>query len=201
MKFNQLVLGIDENTQRGYLSTLKREYTRMGYEPYIKRLSEMINEAPESFVGKPYGKYAYVTTKVKRSLLGSDKYLIVLDCDSIEDKDRSIDYLKYKKIRHFIIESSPGKFWIIGDKLASAKNHAAELIKLDSLDKNYVICSGKRDTFVLRAFPKPGFTPKFDDTSMFRGKGYFEKWILEFKEYWETEEMKSIANTLFAEAI
>ena len=70
-----------------------------------------------------------------------------------------------------------------------------------TVDKNYIICSGMQNVLLYRAFPRAGVIPKFDDVSNFKGMGLFEKWILNLKEYWETDDIKEISNMLFLETL
>jgi len=37
--------------------------------------------------------------------------------------------------------------------------------------------------------------------SKFTGMGHYEKWIINLKRYWESDDMTEIANNLFAEAL
>jgi len=178
------------------------KYKALPYKKYIHRLKKQIIRNPKTFIEKPFEKYAYITSRVKRAPMKMwDKYLMILDTDGIEEKDKAVAWLNKKEIRHFLIQSSPNKFWIICDKIDTVDNLTHMMDEIPGVDTRFTDCSREQGALVYRGFPKPGFIPQFDDISKFTGMGLFEKWILKFKNYWESDDVEEISNNLFMEAI
>jgi hypothetical protein len=198
---NELVFGLSKEVTANY--STKRVHKSITYKKYIHDLKKEVIKNPQSFIEAPFQRYAYVTGKVKSGGMISslDKYLLLLDCDSIKDRDSAVAFLDKKKIRSFQIQSSPGKYWVVGDKVDTVKNNTYLMEEIPGVDQRFTSCSKTQGILLYRGFPKPGFIPQFDDTSEFKGMGCFEKWILKFKEYWESEDMEEISGNLFAEAI
>jgi hypothetical protein len=193
----------DESTRWGYGNSQARDIKPMKYKKFIKTLTKAINETGECFLKKPYSKYAFITGRVKKGgcFLLPDKYLMLLDVDGEKEKEQVMERLNIQNIEHFVIQSSPGKYWIVGNKLASVKNHVKEMMTIPEVDQNYVKCSNNQDALLFRAFPKPGFTPKFGDMSKLDRDTLYGKWIFRFKEYWESKAVIKMSEALFAEAI
>jgi len=195
-----LTFGFCDQIEQSY--TPKTKYRSLPYKKYIHRLKKQSVRNAESFTVRPFKKYAYVTSRVKRGPLpGFDKYLMILDTDGEEDKNKAVAWLDKKGIRSFLINSSPSKYWIICDKIDTVANLTHMMDEIPGVDGRFTDCCRGQGVLVYRGFPKPGFIPRFDDISEFTGMGLFEKWVLNFKEYWETEDMEEISANLFMEAI
>ena len=133
--FKNLYLGISEDENLGVYTPLNRKFKRLPYYKFIKKLKNQINKKPEDYTKKPYNKYAYITGRVKEYPINHylDKYLLLLDVDSIEAKDKVIAWLDNHNIRHFLINSSPGHFWIIGDKIDTVYNHTSLMSTIEGV--------------------------------------------------------------------
>jgi len=198
---NNLSFGISEESRSPYDGLIVK-LRSLPYNKYIHELRKHVYKTPEAFTSRPYSTYAYITGKIKRGLIPSlDKYLLLLDVDSVKNCEKTIKWLNSRKIKHIVINSSPSHFWIIGDKIDTVENHTHLMEEIPGIDEKYTRCSRKQGVLLLRGFPKAGFIPKFNNSDRYSGKGLFEKWIIQFKSYWESEDLSEVANALFAEAL
>ena len=199
--YKDMFFGISDE-KLGTYGGKHRIFKPLPYKKYIHELKKQVIRNPEDFVNRPFKRYSYITGRVKKGILSSfDKYLLLLDSDGSNDRILATDWLNKRGIRHFSIQSSPNKYWIICDKIDTVDKHTYLMDEIPGIDTRYTDCSRKQGVLLYRGFPKPGFIPQFEDVSKFTGMGLYEKWILRFKEYWESEDIQKIANNLFAEAI
>ena len=104
----------------------------------------------------------HITTIVNRALLKKE-WLLPLDCDGVSDKDMATEYLDEIRQNYFVIQSSPGKFWIICDYIGSLKEVTKKLELVPGVDPLYLKCCQDKKFLNLRGYPKNGFIPVFDD--------------------------------------
>jgi len=64
----------------------------------------------------------YLSTKVNIGVFKRSKHLMVLDCDSFDDMVMATDYLFGREISHVVVESSPGKYWVLTDMVGKFKD-------------------------------------------------------------------------------
>jgi len=147
-------------------------------------------------IHKPKELNLYISARVKRRFFSKhDLYLLVADCDSITACQNTSAKLTKLNILHYVIESSPGHYWIIGDYINTKANIQFLLEEIPGVDTEYVrvIPHG----IVLRAFPKAGFKPTFINLDKLTGSKTFVNWIKSFKEYWDTDMMNQVQENLF----
>ena len=188
---------INQNDYNGISKIIPCNYNR-----YMKHLNKEIEKSPSTFLEKPYPKYGYITSRVRKHILRrKDEYLMTLDCDSTEDKDVAIEWLDNAGITYFCVRSSLDSYWIICDKIGRVSELCEYMEQIPGVDSKYLKCSIDQDILLLRAFPKAGFVPKLSSTKGLRGSGEFMEWIMNFKRFWTSKRMEQISEILFTEAI
>ena len=124
------------------------------------------------------------------------QHLMLLDSDSIPMKDEAVSYLKTRGIDHTLIESTPGKFWIVCDVVGTFQEvmRCAEIVP--GVDGEYLNLSRKEKQFVLRCYPKLGKAPLFCDLSFLSVSDCeatpYTKWLCDFHDFWNGDENKII---------
>jgi len=191
------MIGIENNAPYSF----DRNIAKCKYNKYKKYITNTLKKTPNILVKKPYTFYPAITSLIDKRFLGEDMYLMVLDCDTKENKNKAVDYLKKNKTEHFIIQSSPESYWIICNVIDSIPNIITLMRKIPGVDERYINCSERDGVMVLRGFPKPGLVPQFGDTSKLTEDTMFNHWILNFKAYWESQFIKDFADKQFIEAI
>jgi len=171
-----------------------------GYSSYIGynfyKYDTFIHNLKSRSIESPNDLRSYVTTLIQSRLFRPDLYLMVLDCDSQAECESAVDELNQRKIKHFLIESTPGRFWIICNFIAPIKEIIYVMEEIPGVDRNYIKVNKNRRTLVVRAYPKVQ-TPTFGDMSKLDGSPRFVQWVKDFKEYWETEEMDFVVKQTF----
>jgi len=142
----------------------------------------------------------HVTMVVNRALLKKE-WLLSLDCDGIPDKDMATRHLNGTSWgqNYFVIQSSPGRFWIICDYIGSIKEVTKKLDEIPGVDPLFVNCCKDKKFLNLRGYPKNGFVPIFDDMRLLdtqHASVRYRKWVRNFNYYWYSEEMTTIAGYL-----
>jgi len=100
------------------------------------------------------------------------RWLLVVDCDSMENKEKALSELRILGIGYKVWESDPGRYWIITNYIGKFKSciRIMNAIPGHCIDfKNF--CKFRR-AFLLRAFPKAGYKPCIIPMSQF-----YEPWI------------------------
>lgn len=201
MNFKGMHFGISYDVGHHYKPST-RICRGLQYKKYIHALKRQVLRDPKDFIEKPFKRYAYITGRVKKNVLRSlDKYLLLLDADSKDGRAKATEWLDKKEIQHFCIQSSPNRYWIIGNRINTVREHTYLMDEIPGIDTRYTDCCRSQDCLLYRGFPKPGFLPEFEDVSKFTGETPFENWILMFKKYWESEDMMEISHNLFVEII
>ncbi len=90
------------------------------------------------------------------------RWMLALDCDSVEQRDRAIEELRsLNNMRFKVIESSQDRFWIIVNFEASFKKCMQLMDSIPGVDQQYKDHCSLHKKIFLRAFPKNGFVPRF----------------------------------------
>lgn len=130
---------------------------------------------------------AFVSTAVYRRFF-MQQYIMVLDCDSIEESICAIHCLKtIYHIDYCTIQSSPGKFWIVTDYIGSAKNIVNLMRQIPGVDEKFVDKCYDQGMVTLRAMPKSDIYPEipiFPD-QIELSSPHIRRWVNELKAYWE----------------
>ncbi len=121
------------------------------------------------------------------------RWMLALDCDSMEQRDRAMEELRsLNNMRFKVIESSQGRFWILVSYEASFKKCMRLMESLPGVDQKFKDHCRYHGKIFLRAFPKNGFVPRFlnignDQTLPYRSFGHrMNMWFDEFRE-WMTQ--------------
>lgn len=136
---------------------------------------------------------AYISTKV-----GFRKWVLVLDCDTPENKDKAIEEIRSMDLKYDVMESSLQRFWIIVDYIETFKKSIELMKTIPGIDLEFVNHCAYNKKIVLRAFPKNGFIPRRDGSnrmivgtnvplnSQLTGWNFSlaMQWALEFRRYW-----------------
>lgn len=176
----------DGYSSRRYLST----------ESYGDFMHQMVR----SSVHNPENIGGYVWAAVRRpKLLMFPKplYLMVLDCDSHQGMTDATDELYRRGIAKYVVESSPGHFWVICDYIADHKRTIREMETIPGVDGKYINCCRQNNTIVLRAYPKICGVPVFPDPLPIPKKvDHFSSWIRSFRSHWLSPDMTRVVENI-----
>jgi len=183
---------------------------------YLRRDSETFFKDLQNHIKKPLKKRKPLLSTFcgLDSTIGTPLFLPAMDCDSSSNMGDCYWFLKKRMLNFALIESSENHFWFVINKPSTMM----ECLKLmDSLpgDSRYKSISKKEKNIVFRAVPKSGFHPYikevwkyssveqryFKHTSdMFNesSRGFFKKWMYEFKIYWERFNIEKMFTNLDA---
>jgi hypothetical protein len=126
----------------------------------------------------------YISTQVFGFLFWK-KWVVALDCDSSEDRDRAIEELDSLEFKYDVIESSPYKFWIIVDYVGSFKKCINLMSAIPGVHTDFINKCAWEKKIVLRAFPKNGFIPRHVASPRIECHGKAGDWFYEFKKWWD----------------
>lgn len=151
----------------------------------------------------PQQLYVATTTRVNNNRFLNKKWAFFLDCDSDENLVLAIDYLiKVRKTKYNIVQSSPGRYWIIADIIGPFNTILSETSLVPGVDEKYVNYARSCGQFFVRAFPnnfstyksiKDGKTvfadamiPIFPEKSELTNP-LVQKWYNNLKDYYEQD--------------
>lgn len=151
----------------------------------------------------------FMTTRLPRRLFRRAKHIMALDCDSYNDMRSATGSLFFNQISHCVIESSPGRYWVIADRVGRVKE-LYPLMMIAGVDRDYVRFTDYRESFHLRAYPKNGFIPRqvgiwmSRDINSFRTHTgntpehyrLYREWLSAFLDYWNSSDMRFVAGNL-----
>jgi len=87
------------------------------------------------------------------------RWLLVVDCDSMENKEKALSELRILKIGYKVWESNPGRYWIITNYIGKFKSCINIMNAIPGHCVDFKKFCDSRSAFLLRAFPKAGFKP------------------------------------------
>lgn len=122
------------------------------------------------------------------------QHILNLDCDSEVDMLRAVEDLKKLNITYCRIQSTPGHYWIVCDKIGSISELYKFALNIAGVDRNYLYGTIDKRKFIIRAYPKKTI-PLFID-SFTVGSIEFKEWLAEFKRYWSSEDMSWVASQI-----
>jgi len=202
IKSTDMFFGICEDQQLGNYSENGRTFIPLKPKSYMKELKQQLTKYTKDFTERPFKRYAYITSRVKRGPVRDlDEYLMILDCDSFDEMMEATSCLDKGEIKYFCVNSSPARYWVICDKIGTVSDLTSIMYAIPGVDYNYTYCASLQGVLLYRGFPKPGFIPKIGDISKLKGSPLFKRWISRFKEYWESKEVEELAQILFVEAL
>jgi hypothetical protein len=112
----------------------------------------------KDFEAMDYPKYLCTTARWLAT------WFQVIDADSVSSAMKANEYLILHDYPHVMLESSPGRFWLIADENTTYDMNPERAIWLSSMvpgqDENFIKCCRENKRLVLRAFPKGDFVPK-----------------------------------------
>ena len=195
------------NKSDGYSTSII--YKRQKWETYCR---DLLSDSLESLSLAPGGEHhmkQYVCTKVHGGFLRRCKHVLTLDCDSYRDMRLATGYLFTERISHTVIESSPGKYWVVTDKVGRFKELHNFMSTIPGVDREYVSFAYSRKAFNLRAFPRRGYIPRrvgnwdHGRESTLGSQGYqsekhlkYTQWINEFMMYWGSNLMVDVSTNI-----
>jgi len=186
-----LDFAFDETKSKGY-DTIQVLVSK-SYPEFIYGLKKYVIEN-----NIRYYPYYHITTLISKHVLG-DKYLMALDCDTFVGCEDAKRELGRQNICHVVIESSPNCYWIICDIIGTVTKNIRIAEVIPGCDRKYLNCCMSKNKINLRAYPKEGFIPKFQqdiDEISDKHHGVFKKWLFNFRDYWESDDMKLISEQL-----
>lgn len=173
-----------------YISLTKSGYTdntvlkRFKKEKFSQQLKSDFNRtmnAPQEY--KENQLRGYISTQVPGFLFWK-KWIVGLDCDSQEDRVKAVEEIRSFDLKYEIIESSPGKFWIIVDYTGSLKKCINFMKSIPGVDTQFINKCERDKRIILRAFPKNGFIPHFENPVPSLDHYSCTSWFYDFKKWW-----------------
>lgn len=159
------------------------EYTGVTYSGCSCKVFKLCDEKmlEDVLVRFATGKETYVFTHTAtydiRHFLGcripfySYQFVPIVDADSKDHLEKARDYLSLLGIETAVIESSPGHYWIIMDRVRPFSDAINLMKQIPFNDDRYIkLCESCRSMVVLRAFPKNGFIPKVIDSGKLKNE-------------------------------
>jgi len=185
-----LEFAFDETKSKGYDTV--QVLVSKSYPEFIYGLKKYVIEN-----NIRYYPHYHITTLISKHITG-DKYLLALDCDSFvgcEDAKRELDR---QNICYVVIESSPDRYWVICDIIGTITENIRAAEVIPGVDQKYLSCCKSKKKINLRAYPKGGFIPKFqqDIDKISDRHGVFKKWLFDFRDYWGSNDIKLISEQL-----
>jgi len=124
---------------------------------------------------------------------------MALDCDSLADMQAATNQLMRQDISYLIMESSPGRYWVIADRVGTFKELFPLFSVIRGVDRNYVRCASSYKEFHLRAYPKRGYIPQLRGrwvSSQCQFMNKFRCWTQAWLRYWESDYMREVASNI-----
>ena len=167
---------IIEKLQTG--SSYESPTNQVGREEFFHTLHKAAAEGNEKL-------YGAISSKVENG------YVMTLDCDGTDEMLAVCHILKsYYGLAYAVVVSSPGHYWVIVDKVDTTRNLLKMMEIMPGIDTRYVDCIRNKGNSVLRGMPKDSM-PIFPDSVEFKNE-QVKQWYHEFKDAWQSEEMKHI---------
>ncbi len=166
----------------------------------IESHKDFMHQMVKSSIHDPSNLSGYVWSVVRKpKILWIPKplYLMTLDCDSFQGMTDATDELYRRGIAKYVIESSPGRFWVICDYIADHKRAIKEMETIPGVDGKYIDCCRSNNTIVLRAYPRACGIPIFPQPLPAPNRdGYFSSWIRSFRSHWMSPEMTRVVENI-----
>jgi hypothetical protein len=135
----------------------------------------------------------YISTQVWGFLFWK-RWVLVLDCDSIIDRDRAIEEIRSMDLKYDVMESSPEKFWIIVNYTGSFRKCINLMCEIPGVDTNFISKCERDRKIVLRAFPKNGYVPGTINDPYSECHGRVKDWFYSFRNWWRSGTVEWLAN-------
>jgi len=191
---NHLYFGVEE------------KYTGDGYGPYIRirfgSPEKMVAGYVEHLVRRAREMpYIFISTMISRNWLWwTNKHILVLDCDGVGDMAAACHWLKtVENIRYEVIESTPGKFWVVTDHIANWKQTWHCLKQIPGVCDGFRYGSVQQHKQIgIRAFPKlvngkphaPVFPDKINLSPAAAG------WLEDVKDYFDSDLFERVSKAV-----
>ena len=125
----------------------------------------------------------YISTQVFRFLFWT-RWVLVLDCDSVIDRDKVVEEIRSMDLKYDIMESSPGRFWVIVNYTGSFRKCINLMEAIPGVDREFIHKCKLDGKIVLRAFPKNGFIPRKVNQTFSECHGSAGEWFHLFERWW-----------------
>lgn len=174
---------IYESSYNGYctgseLTRIYRIASAVKYSHYMQNL-----EAPYD------GCYIVASTEVM--VLPTSVSILAFDCDSRENLELLLN--AYNDRCH-IIESSPGRYWVITERIGPHWDIRRMMVRYRyfGIDEDHLAITWSRGVICFRMNPKNHLhIPKFPPLNNIKS-GIVRSWMEEFKGYWESDYAKKL---------
>lgn len=131
--------------------------------------------------------YFAANSIIKKHWLRPNTQILLLDCDTTEKMLATCNTLHSLNIPYAPIQSSPGKYWIITNKIGPFEELHDLAKGIPGIDRDYLRNCIKWGTFALRLTPINGKQAIFPNSHNLTGPA--NQWYNEFKTLWESEPM------------
>lgn len=112
------------------------------------------------------------------------RWLLVIDCDSMKNKEKALSELRILGIGYKVWESDPGRYWIITNYIGKFKSCINIMNAIPGHCADFKKFCDSRSAFLLRTFPKAGFKPHYEHLDFYDFYGKAKLW---YKcEWWES---------------
>lgn len=161
----------------------------VSYEAFLKRV-QMVDDSyfiMNAEVSTPSRWGRWWRKEVSKSVL-------LLDCDSTDRMLAASHTLATRNIKYVPIQSSPGRYWIVADRVDKMSILLFEMQTIPGVDTSYVEVACRTNFLALRVVPTEGKMALFQDG----GADHFTNplargWYNDFKSLWDRPEIKEKA--------
>ncbi len=197
--FGAMKFGFEQKFDGAYGSTHSLQYLPV---------EQMVSQYLDALVNqKKYIPYIFISTVVTDSMWSwKQRHLMVLDCDSTGHMAAACHWLKTEEpqIEYEIIESTPGRFWVVTNHLGTWKQVWSVFNHIPGVCNEYRNDYAKKyKRLCIRAFPKlvngKPHTPVFPDQAWdnnFEHSTADRTWMLGAQLYFESRHFQKIGKAL-----
>lgn len=138
------------------------QYTDYGSVNYFYKkvtLKNMIADT-RTQINEGQSPRGIMETRCRHRIIRRDLYLPLLDCDSYSALESALSDLRSFNLDYAIIESSPGRYWVLVDKEDNLNGTINFMSTISGTDSLYVKMCRDRKYIGCRSHPKNGVNPR-----------------------------------------
>ena len=196
---------VQKRRSNGYSSTTV--YKRIKWNKFEDRLVDDSIDTTDGILT------LFMSTKISRGWFRSNWHVMALDCDAFADMQMAGRTLKEDDISHIVIESTPGKYWILANKVGKFQDVYRYARSVPGVDRQYLRFTRDNREFHLRAYPKRGYIPvvrgqwvshrdrlngsAYEDMFSYNGnRSKWRKWLRNWGNYWDSSPVRIASRSI-----
>lgn len=144
-----------------------------------------------------FGSEVVTPNRWQRWVLGrKSEHVMLLDCDGTQEMLAAAHTLATRGIAYVTVQSSPGRYWLVVDRVGPYVDLALEAQTIPGVDQDYIKVLCRTGLLALRVVPEGGKVALFPDG----GAKHFtnplaRQWYDDFKWLWDRPEVRERAHT------